>query len=231
MNEKKINYDPFRIIKLRKFNSVPKGKNPLSDAVKSSNNHFQPKKIEVLLNNKNTAVSTDGLLILSEMGIKGYCLVDAALMHVEHLNWVARFYLADTLLASNKLLTVDQIGIALKLCEDETLEVRCKMMEILSRLNIEDIEFAVSENTSLTSNNHYRIGMFFLTMSDDAIYQAKNKITSESFIERCFAGGTILKFARRNPCAITIKDGMAEEKYLSWQLDRLCKQFKKNTQD
>ena len=219
-----MSYDPFYIILTEKFEQEPEGANVYYDAIKSLNRDFQPGKIVALLKADSKSVVMDGLLILSEMGERGCNLTDLALEHIGHEDWTARFYLADSLLACSSTLRADQIGLALNLCDDENVWVRCKIMELLSWLDTKVIEEAVHKFAKSPKKLHFESGLSTLSGGYDALDQAKHLVNSIYFIERCFAGGLILKLARQNPCKISINTGTDEEEYLSKKLVQICEQ-------
>lgn len=218
-----MDYDPFDVILTGNFENLPKGANVYSEAIKSLFHDFKPHKIETLLNADSEPVVSDGLMILSEMGEKGSCLVDLALKHIGHKDWTARFYLADFLLACYKYLSVSQIGVVLKLCVDENVRVRCKSMEIISLLDVENIKSAVQEGQLFEHKQQFEAGITFLKAKKNSLTKIKRSINSDSLVERCFAGAFVLRLARATPCDLSIEAETDEEKYLSNRLKQICR--------
>lgn len=140
-------------------------------------NEYSHEVIEKLLENPGSTVASDGLMILSEIGERGKPGTDLALLHVGHPDWTARFYLADHLLSCNAFLSVSQISKSLRLASDSKEDVRCKMMELFSRLDSTKVVKAVNLNTEINNPDLHKKGCDILLSksfsSDDfsKIYQ------------------------------------------------------------
>src|SRR5690606_24645430 len=107
---------------------------------------YSQEVFEKLLKEAESPVACDGLMILSEIGVRGKEATDLALTHINHPDWTARFYLADHLLSCVDFLSVSQISKSLPLVGDSRADVRCKMMELFSRLALSRIIEAVDLN-------------------------------------------------------------------------------------
>lgn len=216
-------YDPFSLLLRRDVGDVTVG--TVSDAITILRKNFKTEKISALLKSRDLNTSLDGLYVLSEVGVKAHPLLDLALMHVKHEKWMARYYLADVLLASARILSVKQLCKSLPLCVDDNVLVRNKLSELISFQKITDIHSAIQ----LLSDSKLRNEFEKMTgvMSENNFQKLDVNFDQASPFTKCLSAARILMLARSNPCKFELNLRNSETKYIATRLERICRSASK----
>lgn len=220
---------PFSVLQADELHLLEGDRNPIEDAIAEMHACFDPGKILVLLESENPNVTETGLLVTSELGRKSFAVIDSILQHTMHPKWTARFYVADCLLACNKDLDVDQMSKSLVLAADESVNVRCKEMEVLSFFDQHEIgDFTSRIGPGDKAWQFYSEHTHANDSADEAV-ESNMRVMRESGsrTERCLAGSRLLRLARNGHLAElgTICACVDEEEgsFLQWKVKMIAK--------
>lgn len=221
-------YDPFDMILNERMDDAAEGQEPLADALSHLRKSFDWARMGPLLESSNPRVVTNGLYLISEMGELPSEIVELALNHVRHPRWNARFYLANCLLVSNRILSPSQLGKALPLVEDENPDVRCKMMELLATTHGKLTESEIEDAADLHCKTDHLKGLTLLQNSDITNDSLIEVVGKEGPVVRCYAGARILLNAKAGSPSVNFPTNENPEiEYLVWRLNQIARRTRK----
>lgn len=216
-------YDVFSLIENDRMDAIGFERNPISDAIRALHVRFDAEKLRPILASTNRRVSTNGLHILSELGTLGCEVIEDAIRHVRHPNWEARFYLADTLLACNKSLSVTQVYCALPLASDPEGKVRCKIVELFSKVPLDLLSAAVDCIEEQKLQALHRRGIEILE-ADEFLLPDLDRLSDSRLPVPVYGCAKIIREASAGMKFSPAEVGLAlpdEADYLRWRLKRL----------
>lgn len=161
---------------------------------------------------------TNGLYVLSETVRLPGEVLDLALEHVQHPDWYARFYLANSLLLSHDILSVGQMAKALSLAEDAVSDVRCKMMELLKLVPPPKLDAALKAADQLHEKSDHQSGLQILEQSQMNTDDLVRIVADGTPVLRCYAGARLLMNAIGGAGICMSSDSNEELEYLKWRL-------------
>ena len=211
---------PFEIILNRVKDSTEFGvalRSALSDLHEGKN--FD-KLLEILRSDNKYAVA-DGLYLLSESGLIPMEVLNEALDHTKHPSWEARFYLADAALSCVNHLDNRLIAKTISMAADENADVRNKISEIISRIDIDRLKDSAAELGGEQGADHLRaLAIFETPVSYKELLATVSQCTG---IARTYAVAALLRRARQTPGGpdIPISEIGPEFDYLRWRIDQI----------
>jgi hypothetical protein len=217
---------PFGILRTDGLHLIEGDQDPISDAIAELYVDFSESKILGLITSQNVNVSDVGLQILSELGSKSYAVIDAALVHVSHPSWEARFHLADCLLACHARLSSLQLSHSLQLASDEHAQVRCKEMELLSHFNRDQIREILASASHGDVEWALGSGMRIIDEKNNPNTLIQVFCGSEYSRDRCLAGSRLIRRARLGTLDVRLPSkcvSEAELDFLRWKVSMISK--------
>lgn len=221
------NYDPFDAIRNGLWHTAGHT-DPIKAAIQALHANFDPEKILPILKSKSPGISATGLMILSETGPKASSIIADVLELADHPSWDARFYVADILLACVEALGATDLAKAVLLEADENVEVRCKLMEVLSFSDRKVLRSSIAQIDDFLLRKQSKEGLYVLVDAptcDSALMALRN---SKSPVVRCYAGARAILDARRSAFQGELDAGIdtSELEYIRWRLSQISKERK-----
>lgn len=186
-----LGYNPLKVLCSGGSLSEPQGRAIFEDAI-GLVSCVGCDLLSPLLQKKDSLISTNALYIFSELGGRGKLLINEVMVHIDHEDPSARWYLLDGLLSHLPLLSNDDLVQVIKKSGDKSVRVRKKAIEIIASLPSEKLDIARTrlKGSEFFESHNIGLSLFFNNVTENELI---NLINADDDIVSCYALAYMLK--------------------------------------
>jgi hypothetical protein len=180
--------------------------------------------VKPILTSKNASVVANGLHVVSEAGVMPDDVLQLVLMNINHPSAHARHNLANIVLCSYENLTIAQLTKSLALASDSYVDVRCKAMEVLCKIDLAFLLLGIERIESPTVRGLHMSGYSLLARDDVPREKLIATAISRRRVESSYAGAKLLRIANNSAEPSGVVPGRSEiASYLNWRFKSISK--------